>query len=381
MTIDASESIIAELSLPSTWAKDSNRLDMEVRRALKAEGYTVVRVLRHNFKPYGSTTVYIIGQSHLAIHTYPEHSRVSLDITVCQRDPLPLYHHLVKAFHATGQEYYQFVRPISTDSTSIVPKGGPYRYRVADGITTFYDAEKVLFGGRTTFQRVDIIYNPRIGRALFLDGLLQFCEADVDSYGKNMTDHIMKRGCDNILVLGGGDGQVARYLLDHSPARVVIAEIDSQAVKIYEHYFPGVSKTLKDNRVKLVIADACEFVKKKAGSGETFDAVVLDLTYGPIGMNEDEYYQDFLVAVTRITPLITFFVEGPREPRKLISQAVPLAESRLASRFRELGFRPVFHTAVHPVWGSIQFFGYAERMNHRARVNSEPSQRIVGTHI
>ncbi len=43
----------------------------------------VVSSQSHLFKPEGITLVYILSQSHLAIHTYPEKHAIHVDLALC----------------------------------------------------------------------------------------------------------------------------------------------------------------------------------------------------------------------------------------------------------------------------------------------------------
>lgn len=44
---------------------------------------TVVKKTSHLFHPKGVTLVYILSESHLAVHTWPEFSTVHLDLVTC----------------------------------------------------------------------------------------------------------------------------------------------------------------------------------------------------------------------------------------------------------------------------------------------------------
>jgi S-adenosylmethionine decarboxylase len=45
--------------------------------------FTVVQTAFHKFLPHGETRIYILSESHVAVHTYPEHRYVSTDIYIC----------------------------------------------------------------------------------------------------------------------------------------------------------------------------------------------------------------------------------------------------------------------------------------------------------
>lgn len=73
---------------------DSRKLECaeEVERLLveaaKSSGLTIMGVKSHFFNP-GTTSVVIVGESHLTIHTWPEYGYAAVDIFVCgDRDPL-----------------------------------------------------------------------------------------------------------------------------------------------------------------------------------------------------------------------------------------------------------------------------------------------------
>ncbi len=46
-------------------------------------GLTVVGERFHQFEPQGVTGTVLLAESHLAIHTWPEHGFVSVDVYVC----------------------------------------------------------------------------------------------------------------------------------------------------------------------------------------------------------------------------------------------------------------------------------------------------------
>lgn len=52
-------------------------------RAAEASGATVVTHSFHHFSPYGVSGAVIIAESHLAIHTWPEHRFAAVDFFTC----------------------------------------------------------------------------------------------------------------------------------------------------------------------------------------------------------------------------------------------------------------------------------------------------------
>lgn len=43
----------------------------------------VLDKLKHQFNPIGTTIIYLLGESHLSIHTYPESNYVAMDLYCC----------------------------------------------------------------------------------------------------------------------------------------------------------------------------------------------------------------------------------------------------------------------------------------------------------
>ena len=57
--------------------------------AAEAAGATVVEAHFHEFKPIGVSGFVVITESHLAIHTWPEHRFAAVDIFTCGQEVNP----------------------------------------------------------------------------------------------------------------------------------------------------------------------------------------------------------------------------------------------------------------------------------------------------
>jgi S-adenosylmethionine decarboxylase len=51
--------------------------------AARACGATIVDVAFHEFNPFGVSGVVVIAESHLSVHTWPEHRYAAVDIFTC----------------------------------------------------------------------------------------------------------------------------------------------------------------------------------------------------------------------------------------------------------------------------------------------------------
>ena len=51
--------------------------------ALKDAGFNILGELEHDFVPQGFTKLYLLGESHFAIHTFPEHGKTYIELSSC----------------------------------------------------------------------------------------------------------------------------------------------------------------------------------------------------------------------------------------------------------------------------------------------------------
>lgn len=49
----------------------------------------VIRSVHHKFSPTGTTVILILAETHIAIHTWPEHRYAALDVFVCSEEVDP----------------------------------------------------------------------------------------------------------------------------------------------------------------------------------------------------------------------------------------------------------------------------------------------------
>lgn len=70
------------------WHGWTSETDPEVLKsyyysALLASGFKVLNVVEHHFTPYGYTALFLLAESHFAIHTFPECRRTYLELSSC----------------------------------------------------------------------------------------------------------------------------------------------------------------------------------------------------------------------------------------------------------------------------------------------------------
>ncbi|WP_144147709.1 polyamine aminopropyltransferase [Paraburkholderia sp. BCC1884] len=148
-----------------------------------------------------------------------------------------------------------------------------------DAVYGFPQAQRLALVD-SPYQRIEVWDTPQLGRLFTLDGRPMTSTGDEFIYHECMVHpaaltHPSPRAA---LVLGGGDGGAARQLLKHPDiARIVVAELDEQVVRLTREHLPEVhGGALDDPRVELVIGDAAHYVA--AAAPGQFDLVVFDLT-------------------------------------------------------------------------------------------------------
>lgn len=146
--------------------------------------------------------------------------------------------------------------------------------------------DEMLYDSNTEHQRLKVFQNGQFGRILTLDDVVQTTEGDNFIYHEMLTHvPILAHGnAKRVLIIGGGDGGMAREALRHrSVEHVTMVEIDAGVVDFSKEYLPMLSDgAFDDPRLNLVINDGALFMKENT---EKFDVIIVDST-DPIGPGE-----------------------------------------------------------------------------------------------
>jgi spermidine synthase len=152
---------------------------------------------------------------------------------------------------------------------------------------------ELLYDSETEHQRIRVFRNPTFGRVLTLDGVVQTTEGDEFIYHEMMAHvPILAHGAARrVLIIGGGDGGMAREVLRHrSVEHVTMVEIDAGVVDFSRRYLPSLSDgAFDDGRLELVIADGAEYVR---AARDRFDVIIVDST-DPVGPAEVLFTDSF----------------------------------------------------------------------------------------
>ena len=153
--------------------------------------------------------------------------------------------------------------------------------------------DRLLYDSETQHQRIRVFENAFFGRVMTLDGVVQTTEGDNFIYHEMMAHvPILAHGAaKRVLIIGGGDGGMARAVLNHtSVEHVTMVEIDAGVVEFCREMMPSLSDgAFDDPRLNLVIADGAAFVRD---CQDRFDVIIIDST-DPIGPGEVLFTDSF----------------------------------------------------------------------------------------
>ena len=262
---------------------------------------TVISEQFHHFPPWGIFGVLVVGESHMAVHIWPEHNFAALDIFNCSTK-LKLKaatDFLIAAFGAREPR----IVTLSRGGRNIVPRereptvtsAGPLDDLYIDSDDTrgghWFIREGTVACRKTMYQSAEILDFAHYGRALVLDNTLQSAESDEYIYHEALVQPAL---ClhpkpARVLIIGGGEGATAREVLKHSTVRdVVMVDLDRELVELAREHLPSWHReSFDDARLRLVFADGHEFV---AQTDEQFDVIIVDLVDATEGGPAESLY-------------------------------------------------------------------------------------------
>ena len=69
----------------SEWIQETNPTTLREMfdNILRRSGFNVLNVLEHHFQPQGYTALWLLSESHFAVHTFPEFGRSYIELSSC----------------------------------------------------------------------------------------------------------------------------------------------------------------------------------------------------------------------------------------------------------------------------------------------------------
>ena len=152
--------------------------------------------------------------------------------------------------------------------------------------------DKQLLSKQSNFQRIDVFESLEFGRFLTLDGFMMLTEKDEFIYHEMIT-HVpmaVKKDAKNILVIGAGDGGVARELSKYNTIENIdVVEIDKEVIEVCKEFLPQTACGFDDERVHLYFQDGLKFIRKCENE---YDIIIVDST-DPFGPGEGLFTKEF----------------------------------------------------------------------------------------
>ncbi|MCB9686351.1 MAG: hypothetical protein H6738_15145 [Alphaproteobacteria bacterium] len=154
---------------------------------------------------------------------------------------------------------------------------------------------------RSRYQEIVVVDTEEHGRCLVIDGVMQTASTDHTMYDDAILARLRPEDRD-VLIVGGGDGYVARRVRERAPgARVTVVDIDEDVVEIASTWLnPGF---VDDPGTVVHVGDGVAFARSCAP--RSYDGVVLDLTDIPLDPALSEDVTDLYVRMLdAVGPLV-----------------------------------------------------------------------------
>ena len=265
--------------------------------AVQRSRATIVDTVFHRIRPRGVAGTVLLTESHLAIHTWPEHAYAAVDIYTSGRlDVITAVGSLIERLRSRNPVFVMIRRGLTPApaENAPIPLG---HSRVDDGhdpnaasewffldfvnpsSATLLKARRLIFAARSPYQEIEILDTEAFGKCLILDGHIQSAQVDEFVYHEALVHPVMitHPNPQRVLIIGGGEGATLREVLRHRTVQhVVMVDIDEQVVEACRLFLPEWSDgAFDDPRAEVVIDDARRYLQ---ATDDRFDVIIMDIT-------------------------------------------------------------------------------------------------------
>jgi spermidine synthase len=225
--------------------------------------------------------------------------------------------------------------------------------------------ENVIFSKNSKYQRIAITRN-RNAYCLYLNNHLQFNSGDEYRYHEALVHPLATsaKQFENILILGGGDGFVARECLKYSSVKsITLIDLDPELTKLFKtnYILNGLNKaSLKNDKVTVHNSDAFSWLTQQ--NNTSYDAIFIDFP-DPSNFSVGKLYT------------LTFFRLLQRvmhsNTKVVIQSTSPLSAKEsfwlVNSTIRHAGLKTVPYHCYVPSFGEWGFimFGYSDDLSNK----------------
>jgi S-adenosylmethionine decarboxylase proenzyme len=244
---------------------------------------TILNSTHHLFNALDHTSytaLYLLSESHISIHTYPEKKYASLDIYTCGTVDTYAYSNKILDFlYGTNISKDKYVK--RTIKRGHINDIGPVNVYKLTSSEYNSDMINVLYKIHSPFQYINIFRDNYYGLTLMIDNLIQYTELNGPKYTKAMVKQISDSNKYNkkILIIGGGDGFILDHLLEnkykYSIHSIKQVDIDFEVLKATTLFFKFESTLCFDEIVTCLFKDGAEYLKNNT---EQYDFIIIDST-------------------------------------------------------------------------------------------------------
>ncbi|CAH0407117.1 unnamed protein product [Chilo suppressalis] len=161
------------------------------------------------------------------------------------------------------------------------------------GATFSFEVTEVLHEEKSQFQNIQVFDTKSLGKVLVLDGIIQCTEKDEFSYQEMISflPLCCHKNPEKVLIVGGGDGGVAREVAKHPKVQTIVqVEIDEKVIEVSKKFLPFMAVGFESDKLTLHVGDGFEFLKNHR---EEFDVIITDSSdpIGPaVSLFEENYF-------------------------------------------------------------------------------------------
>ncbi len=116
---------------------DLNKIEEILVAAAREAKATIIESRFHKFNPFGISGVVVIAESHLAIHTWPEHAFAAVDIFTCGKtlEPTVASDYLIKSLHSKAPSLVEIKRGPSSSHALAFGRKDYYKKESAEDVS------------------------------------------------------------------------------------------------------------------------------------------------------------------------------------------------------------------------------------------------------
>lgn len=140
------------------------------------------------------------------------------------------------------------------------------------------EIDEILFHEKSKYQDVLVFQSKTYGRVMVLDGMINSTSRDECAYQEMISFLPLNSHPDpkNVLIIGGGDGGVARECAKHPKVEAItMIEIDEVVVEASKRFLPDMAIGMSHPKVKVFIGDGLEYVETNS---TMYDVIIADLS-------------------------------------------------------------------------------------------------------